>query len=111
MILLGFFPSIMNLCLARVTPTLFLHLEARFGPYCPEFSHYAQFYDVTRQPCKDTGSITCGNIQLMDGSCENTILPADKQLVITNSELFLGIWYMLSLVEFWGAFATTRNQS
>ena len=47
----------------------------------------------------------------MDGACHDTILPFDKQEVIVSNRLHLGVWYMSSLVEFLGAFATSRNGS
>lgn len=50
-------------------------------------------------------------IQLVDGFCDGTILPADKQEVIVHNSLFLGVWYMSSLVEFLGLLATARNGS
>lgn len=82
-----------------------------YTPSCSNFSQYAKPYDINRQLCKGTWSITRGGIQLIDGSCNGTILPPEKQLVITDNTLFLGVWYMSSLVEFLGPFATTRNES
>ncbi|KAL8837030.1 MAG: hypothetical protein Q9170_002684 [Blastenia crenularia] len=58
-----------------------------------------------------TWSITRGGMQLVDGSCNGTMAPADKQQVILHGAFFLGVWYMSSLVELLGPFATTRNQS
>ena len=82
-----------------------------YTPACSNFSEYAQLYDMNRQLCNGTWSITRGGIELVEGSCTGVALPADKQLVITNNTLFLGVWYMMSLAEFLGPFATTRNQS
>ena len=78
---------------------------------CSDFSDYAQGYDINRQLCNGTWTITRGAIQLVEGSCTGVALPSDKQLVITNNTLFLGVWYMASLAELVGSFATTRNQS
>ena len=78
---------------------------------CSDFSDYAQGYDINRQLCNGTWTITRGAIQLVEGSCTGVALPSDKQLVITNNTLFLGVWYMASLAELVGPFATTRNQS
>ena len=78
---------------------------------CSNFSDYAQLYDINRQLCNGTWSITRGGIELVEGSCTGVALPSDKQLVVTNNTLFLGVWYMSSLAEFLGPFATTRNQS
>ncbi|MCJ1376513.1 hypothetical protein MMC20_007756 [Loxospora ochrophaea] len=80
-------------------------------PTCSNFSGYAQVYDMNRQLCNGTWSITRGGIELVEGSCTGVALPSDKQLVITSNTLFLGVWYMMSLAEFLGPFATTRNQS
>ena len=80
-------------------------------PSCSNFSHYAKPYTVNRQFCKGTWSITQSGFQLLDGACNGTVLPPDKQMMITNNTLFVGIWYMPLLAEFIGPFATTRNQS
>ena len=80
-------------------------------PSCSNFSDYAQVYDINRQLCNGTWSITRGGIELVEGSCTGVALPSDKQLVVTKNTLFLGVWYMSSLAEFLGPFATTRNQS
>lgn len=78
---------------------------------CSNFSDYAQGYDINRQLCNGTWTITRSGLQLVEGSCTGVALPSDKQLVITHNTLFLGVWYMTSLAEFLGPFATTRNQS
>ncbi|KAL8962204.1 MAG: hypothetical protein Q9193_001358 [Seirophora villosa] len=80
-------------------------------PSCSDFFPYAQAYDVTRQRCQGTWSITRGGIQLVGGSCDGGVLPPDEQVVIVHNSLFLGVWYMSSLVEFLGPFATARNGS
>ncbi|MCJ1228292.1 hypothetical protein MMC12_004953 [Toensbergia leucococca] len=82
-----------------------------YTPSCSAFYPYARPFDINRQLCKGTWTITRGGIQLNDGSCNGTILPPEKEQVITNNTLFLGVWYMYSLVEFLGPFATTRNES
>lgn len=78
---------------------------------CSNFSDYAQLYDMNRQLCNGTWSITRGGIELVEGSCTGVPLPSVKQLIITNNTLFLGVWYMSSLAEFLGPFSSTRNQS
>ena len=78
---------------------------------CSNFSDYAQLYDINRQLCNGTWSITRGGTELVEGSCIGVALPSDKQLVVTNNRLLLGVWYKSSLAEFLGPFATTRNQS
>ncbi|KAL8941150.1 MAG: hypothetical protein Q9216_002415 [Gyalolechia sp. 2 TL-2023] len=80
-------------------------------PSCSEFFPFAKAFDIDRQSCQGTWSITRGGMQLIDGSCSGTVLPPDKQEVIVHNSLFLGVWYMSSLVEFLGPFATTRNNS
>ncbi|KAI4184291.1 MAG: hypothetical protein L6R41_004841 [Letrouitia leprolyta] len=80
-------------------------------PRCADFFPYAKLFDINRQSCHGTWSITRGGMQLVDGSCSGTILPSEKQEVIVHNRLFMGVWYMSSLVEFLGPFATTRNNS
>ena len=81
------------------------------GASCQEFVPYAIRYDISRQFCEGTWSITRGGIQLIDGFCNSTILPLEKQQVITNNMGSLGDYYMPSLAQFLGEFATTRNES
>ena len=83
------------------------------NPTCSNFSHYAQLFDVTRRPCTGSWVITRGGLQLVSGSCDETPLPPEKQLVITNvGATFFGYFYMSSLAEFLGAFGTPiRNGS
>lgn len=80
---------------------------------CSNLSHYAQPYEIYRQLCQGTWSITRGGIQLVEGSCDGTILPPNQQQPFTNNTkgLFLGVWYMSSLVEALGPFGVLRNQS
>lgn len=80
-------------------------------PDCSDLVSAAQPYYVNRQLCQGTWTITRGGIQLDSGLCNGTILDDDRQLLITDNALFLGVWYMSSLVEFLGPFATTRNNS
>ena len=83
------------------------------NPSCENLTDWAQPYDATRQLCEGTWSITRGGIQLIGGSCNTSMLLPDLQQVITNNTLFLGVWYMASLVEFLGPFAaaSARNES
>ena len=78
---------------------------------CADVSHLVDLCDVTRRLCKGTWLIDRGNIQLITGSCNDTDLPGERQLVITDNLLFLPNFFMPSLVEFMGVFATARNQS
>lgn len=80
-------------------------------PSCSEFFPYAKLYDVNRQFCRGTWSITRGGIQLVNGSCSGHALPPDGQEIIVHNRLFLGVAYMSSLVELLAPFVTTRNNS
>ncbi len=80
-------------------------------PSCSEFFPYAKLYDVNRQFCRGTWSITRGGIQLVNGSCSGHALPEDGQEIIVHNRLFLGVAYMSSLVELLAPFVTTRNNS
>ncbi|KUJ16730.1 uncharacterized protein LY89DRAFT_669192 [Mollisia scopiformis] len=48
---------------------------------------------------------------LLEGSCNGNVLPYAKQLIITDINFFVGYYYMPSLIQFLGPFATTRNGS
>lgn len=80
------------------------------GP-CENFSHYARQFDVNRQQCEGIWTITRGSVSLVDGACNGTVLPPQQQLVITNNTMFLGVYYIQSLMEMLGPFGSTRNQS
>ena len=80
-------------------------------PTCSNLSNYVQPYDISRQGCNGTWSITRGGFQLVAGSCDSIPLVPDKQRIIYNSTAFMGVWYMPSLVELIGPFATSRNGS
>ncbi len=78
---------------------------------CWHFSHYAQQFDVNRQQCEGMWTITRGDVSLVDGVCNGSVLPPEQQLVITNNVMFLGVYYMQPLMEMLGTFSSTRNQS
>ena len=81
-------------------------------PECSDLVSYAQPYHIYRQRCNGTWTITRGTIELKNGTCDDTTaLSSEKQKLITDNSLFLGVWFMNSLVELLGPFATTRNQS
>ena len=72
-------------------------------PSCSTFSHYAQLYDITRRSCTGSWVINCGGLQLVNGICDETSLPPEKQLIIDGiTSTFFGYFYMSSLVEFLG---------
>lgn len=77
---------------------------------CSELSQYTQLYNVNRQLCEGTWSVTRGGIQLANGSCNGTILPLDKQQMILNQEQ-IGGWYLSSLMEVLAPFIGAGNQS
>lgn len=80
-------------------------------PTCANFSHYAQLYDIKRKSCQGTWSITRGGVQLVDGFCSRDALLAEKQLIITDTYLFVGYFYLSSLTEMLRMFGTKRNAS
>ena len=80
---------------------------------CSNLSTYTQLYNVNRQQCQGTWSVTRGGIQLAEGSCNGTILPIEKQGMIVNQEL-IGGFYVPSLIEVLSMFSgggTRGNQS
>ncbi|ORY61619.1 uncharacterized protein BCR38DRAFT_411478 [Pseudomassariella vexata] len=79
-------------------------------PSCLDFAPYAQLYNIYRQSCHGTWSITRGSILLKDGSCDGPILPAEKQQLIVDNALVLEL-YMASLFDFLGIFVDSNNQS
>ena len=66
---------------------------------CSNFTPYVQLYNVYRQQCQGTWSITWAGIQLTNGFCTDTTLPSDKQQMITWNDLMLGSFYIPSLIE------------
>ncbi|KAH9243233.1 hypothetical protein K456DRAFT_28566 [Colletotrichum gloeosporioides 23] len=69
------------------------------NPNCTELSPYVYLYNIYRQPCLGTWSISRGSFQLLNGSCDDTILPWAKQQIIQWNVLALPAWYMPSLIE------------
>ena len=92
-------------------PSTYTPVPGYNGLPCSDFSPYATLYDVTRQPCRGTWSVTRGGIELVDGSCNGIILPPEQQMVVTNNNMFLDFFFLPSLVELLGPFADARNQS
>ncbi|KAI4241540.1 MAG: hypothetical protein L6R40_004520 [Gallowayella cf. fulva] len=81
-------------------------------PECREFLPYAKLFDMSRELCHGTWSITRGTIELLHGYCYGVVPTGlGTQEVILHNSLFLGVWYMPSLVELLGPFATSRNNS
>lgn len=68
-------------------------------PNCTQLSPYVYLYNIYRQPCLGTWSISRGGFQLLNGYCNDTILPWAKQQIIQWNVLALPDWYMPSLME------------
>ncbi|KAE9573260.1 hypothetical protein CGMCC3_g10545 [Colletotrichum fructicola] len=66
---------------------------------CEEMSHYVNLYQVYRQRCWATWSVTRGGFQLVEGSCDETLLPFAQQQVTSWNVLALQNWYMSPLAE------------
>ncbi|KAL3306718.1 hypothetical protein RB213_010851 [Colletotrichum asianum] len=62
------------------------------NPNCTELSPYVYLYNIYRQPCLGTWSISRGSFQLLNGSCDDTILPWAKQQIIQWNVLALPAW-------------------
>ena len=80
------------------------------------FAPHARMYDTIRTPCEGTWTVTQGAIELIDGLCDLT--PAARpasferdQTVLRNNSLTLGNFYLPTLMEYLGPFATLRNES
>jgi hypothetical protein len=81
-------------------------------PTCGEFVEFAKLYNITRQLCTGTWSITRGGTKLLSGSCTGTIAPWHKQLIIVdNMGMFMPVFYMDSLAALLDPFSILRNGS
>ncbi|KAL8999526.1 MAG: hypothetical protein Q9169_001614 [Polycauliona sp. 2 TL-2023] len=79
---------------------------------CSNDFPYIKRYDISRNTCQGTWSITREGIGLVHGFCNPGLKePPERQEVILHNRLSLSLWYMPSLVEFLGPFATSRNKS
>ncbi|KAL8669790.1 MAG: hypothetical protein Q9168_005636 [Polycauliona sp. 1 TL-2023] len=73
---------------------------------------YARQYDLSRQTCSATWSITRSGIQLADAYCNGYHkAPPETQEIIIHNDLSLGMGYMPSLVELLGPFTSSRKNS
>ncbi|KAK2740213.1 hypothetical protein CKAH01_18606 [Colletotrichum kahawae] len=75
---------------------------------CPNYAPHAHLFNIYRQPCLGTWSISRGGFELLSGSCDNTILPWAKQQIIQYRTLALKSWYMPSLIEMMTTFSGTN---
>ncbi|KAK1701345.1 hypothetical protein BDP55DRAFT_18036 [Colletotrichum godetiae] len=80
------------------------------NPECEGFSHYVYLYNIYRQRCWGTWSVTRGSSQLLNGSCEEAILSRVKQLPITYNNLALDSWYISPLMEMLSTFSGTGER-
>ena len=81
-------------------------------PTCDEFAEFAKLYNITRQQCTGTWSITRGGTKLLSWSCSGTIAPWHKQqIIVDNAGLFMPVFYMDSLAAFMDQFSIPRNGS
>ncbi|KAF2492845.1 hypothetical protein BU16DRAFT_92091 [Lophium mytilinum] len=78
---------------------------------CSVFYNFTMLYNVTRQACEGTWTITRAGFELVDGSCRNgSILPSEKQLVITNNWLVFTSRFVPTLAEFLNDFSNPGSR-
>jgi hypothetical protein len=80
---------------------------------CSDLAPHAELYNIYRQQCQGTWSITRAGMELTNGSCDGAPLPGDRQRMIVENTLHLVDLYIPALVDFLGAFGPfgPRNQS
>lgn len=80
---------------------------------CSALLPHVQLYNVYRQQCQGTWSITRAGIELANGSCHGGPLSVDKQQMIVENTLKLTEFYMPVLLDFLAPFSPfgSRNQS
>lgn len=80
---------------------------------CSGLLPYVQLYNVYRQQCQGTWSITRAGIELTRGSCDGAPLSTDKQKMILWNNMGLPNYYMPSLLDSLAPFSPhgRRNQS
>jgi len=86
-------------------------LGADLSDKCSRFSDYAKRYDMSRQECQGSWSVTRGGVQLTSGLCNGKKLAQPKQYVYSMNTFFLGNSWLPVLAESIGLFATQRNAS
>lgn len=80
------------------------------------FKSSAKMYNTRRLPCNATYTVTTGDIQLANATCDVELgewaqTQERDQQVLVNNQLMLPDYYMPNLVEFLGQFALDRNES
>lgn len=81
---------------------------------CEALPDYIYLFNIYRKACKGTWSITRGGYRLVNGSCEDDLLPWSKQQVFANSILVLPIQYIASFIGILKTYSgggTRGNQS
>ncbi|KAL8992066.1 MAG: hypothetical protein Q9169_007402 [Polycauliona sp. 2 TL-2023] len=78
--------------------------------FVPDPGILYKLYDLNQQVCRGSCSVTRGGIQLLDGSCNGTVAPPNNQEVIVHNTIFLGVWYISSLVEMLGPLCNGKEQ-
>lgn len=75
------------------------------------FHETALEFSTRRDLCKGDWTVTKDTIELASGICTPGSLPDSDQKIITNNSLAFIEYYMPTLSEFLGTFATERNTS
>lgn len=78
---------------------------------CTWYANYAKRYDISRQQCRGSWSVTRGGVQLTSGACNGKKLPPLQQYIYALNTFFLGNSWLPILAESIGLFATERNAS
>ncbi|KAK1856323.1 hypothetical protein CCHR01_01071 [Colletotrichum chrysophilum] len=66
---------------------------------CKQNAPLIHAYNIYRQQCLGTWSVSRGGFRLLEGSCDNKTLPWAKQQVIQWQHAALPMWYMSVLIE------------
>ncbi|KAF4874768.1 hypothetical protein CGCSCA1_v006124 [Colletotrichum siamense] len=78
---------------------------------CKGRAPYEHLYNIYRQQCQGTWSVSRSSFRLLGGSCNDTILPWAKQQIIQWQYLALPAWYMGFLIEMLNTFSGNPNGS
>ena len=79
-------------------------------PFCgSDFPLIAQPFTINRQFCQGTWSIAPTSIRLLAGSCNDTLLPPKKQVVIADNVVAMGTGCMNTLAEILRRFSTSNE--
>ena len=87
--------------------------ENRGFDHIAAFRKRAQLFNLTRQNCEGTWTITSNSIQLVDGTCSGKVVPwtATPGFDLTNTSMALQNYYMPSISEAIASFSEHRNGS